>query len=135
MSDEMSECPTTGAVDSGLPPGRRKSGGAVAGTLPTLQRNALRKLFDRREFTPAEVAALGYRRLQQASGIGNKGLAAIAAWLRHHGFELRQPEPPPQPPMPGGLKKSQRSLDLAVRLLRIHGYVVHETPRDSGEPG
>src|SRR5574343_1241124 len=62
--------------------------------LPTLQRNALRKIFDRPDFLPEEVAALGYKRLQQAEGIGNKGLAAITAWLKGYGFEL------PPPPLP-----------------------------------
>lgn len=91
--------------------------------LPTLQRNALRKIFDRHEFTPEEVAQLGYRRLQQADGIGTKGLAAIGEWLQAHGLELKPPEPTAA--AKGGLpKKSRRSLEQAVRLLRTHGFEV-----------
>lgn len=52
--------------------------------LPTLQQNALRKIFDRPEFSPAEVAALGYRRLQQAEGIGQNCL------LQAHGYRIQQ---------------------------------------------
>jgi len=91
--------------------------------LPTLQRNALRKIFDRHDFSPEEVAALGYRRLQQAEGIGNKGLVAIYAWLKLHGFELKPPDVSnlPKQELP---KRMRRNIESAVRLLRNHGYVV-----------
>jgi hypothetical protein len=93
--------------------------------LPTLQRNALRKIFDRHEFSPEEVASLGYRRLQQAEGIGHKGLAAIAEWLHSHGFELKPPDvvANPMSPIP---KRMRRNIESAVRLLRTHGYVVQQ---------
>lgn len=99
--------------------------GAAVKQLPTLQRNALRKIFDRHEFTPEEVAALGYRRLQQAEGIGNKGLAAITEWLHLYGFDLEPPE------VLGNSKQSlpkrmRRNIESAVRLLRTHGYVVQQ---------
>lgn len=94
--------------------------------LPTLQRNALRKIFDRHDFLPEEVALLGYKRLQQADGIGSKGLAAIAAWLGNYGFELK---PPPLPvntcPVP---KRTRHSIEQALRLLRTHGYEVIPQP-------
>jgi hypothetical protein len=95
--------------------------------LPTLQRNALRKLFDRPDFTPEEVANLGYRRLQQAEGIGQKGLSTIQAWLREYGFEI---EPDPQTLRQRGRRLSRRELkdlDSAMRVLRAHGYVVQRT--------
>ena len=92
--------------------------------LPTLQRNALRKLFDRPNFTPEEVAALGYRRLQQAEGVGQKGLDTILAWLRDYGFDLQPPQPRPAAPKESGAA-SRRSLEGAMRLLRINGYGVH----------
>lgn len=98
--------------------------------LPTLQRNALRKIFDRHEFSPEEVALLGYRRLQQAEGIGSKGLLAIAAWLAAYGFELKPPEenPAARAVVP---RKQRRSIEQAVRLLRHHGYeVLPKAPRD-----
>lgn len=100
--------------------------------LPTLQRNALRKIFDRHTFTAEEVAALGYRRLEQAEGIGNKGLAAITSWLKSHGFELRPPVAgaSPRQPVP---KRMRRDIESAVRLLRTHGYVVQQAGDQPGE--
>ena len=94
--------------------------------LPTLQRNALSKQFDRPEFTPQEVFALGYRRLQRAEGIGHKGLKAIIEWLAHYGYELRPPAEPADPPLalPDDVR---RSINGAVRLLRHHGYRVQRT--------
>lgn len=93
------------------------------GKLPTLQRNALRKIFDRQEFSPEEVAGLGYRRLQLAEGIGRKGLGAIIAWLQNYGLtlkavEINEPVPNRRP------KKLTRNIEQAVRLLRLHGYEV-----------
>jgi hypothetical protein len=125
MADDMSDCPATNASEAS---GDGQSVSAVAlaaNQLPTLQRNALRKIFDRHEFTPEEVAMLGYRRLQQAEGIGNKGLAAITDWLGLHGFELKPPEfsGHPKPPLP---KRMRRNIESAMRLLRTHGYVVQQ---------
>jgi hypothetical protein len=97
--------------------------------LPTLQRNALRKIFDRHDFLPEEVASLGYKRLQQAEGIGNKGLAAITAWLNSYGFELN---PPPLSPHAGAApKRTRQSIEQALRLLRTHGYEI--VPLSSGD--
>jgi len=69
---------------------------------------------------------LGYRRLQQAEGIGNKGLAAITDWLKVHGFELNPPElgANSKQPLP---KRMRRNIESAVRLLRTHGYVVQQS--------
>ena len=94
--------------------------------LPTLQRNALCKLFNRHEFTPADVYALGYRRLQKAEGVGHKGLLAIIEWLAFHGFDLTPPALPADPP-PEVPPEVQRSINGAVRLLRRHGYRVQRT--------
>lgn len=95
---------------------------AVSVRLPTLQRNALCKLFNRSEFTPQEVFALGYRRLQRAEGIGHKGLQAIIEWLARHGLVLAPPSVPAElPPVPADI---QRSINGALRLLRHHGYRV-----------
>jgi hypothetical protein len=91
--------------------------------LPTLQRNALCKIFDRPEFQPEEVAALGYRRLQQAEGIGLKGLNEITAWLNAFGYALAPPEPE-SGPRQAVHKKAKKNIELAVRLLRTHGYLV-----------
>lgn len=76
--------------------------------LPTLQQNALRKIFDRPEFSPAEVAALGYRRLQQAEGIGQNCLQAISAWLQAHGCE-------PKPQTPEGQRLPRKTRGTSSR--------------------
>jgi len=115
MSEENSDC-RAADVEGAVP-------AAPMNKLPTLQRNALCKIFDRPEFKPEEVAALGYRRLQQAEGIGQKGLAEITAWLNSHGFELKAIEPPQAAGQPVA-KKARKNIEHAVRLLRTHGYIV-----------
>ncbi|HZX32990.1 MAG TPA: hypothetical protein VFF03_16695 [Rhodocyclaceae bacterium] len=93
--------------------------------LPTLQRNALRKLFNRAEFTPEEVAALGYRRILQAEGIGAKGIATIQSWLLEYGYDL-QPELPARKTAGTQGRYSQQRLETALRVLRNCGYIVQE---------
>lgn len=96
------------------------SGSAAAmADLPTLQRNALCKLFDRPDFTPREVAELGYSRLQKVSGIGPKGLEVICLWAARHGVELR----------PDSAARSNRMahrVERAIRLLQRLGYEVRQ---------
>ncbi len=122
MNGDMPETPCC--------PGERQRASRFAAEamnlLPTLQRNALRKIFDRHDFLPEEVAALGYKRLQQADGIGSKGLAAITAWLGSYGFELK---PPPVPLQAGSLpRRTRQNIEQALRLLRTHGYEVVPQP-------
>lgn len=89
--------------------------------LPTLQRNALRKIFGRSDFSPEEVVGLGLRRLQQAEGIGSKGLTTIQNWLRSQGHELvLTPATPPK----RTTSRQGADLEHAIRLLRRNGYVV-----------
>lgn len=124
MADEMNDYPSASGVDFEKSSERPVAEVTAAmNELPTLQRNALRKIFDCPHFLPDEVAALGYRRLQQAEGIGTKGLAAITDWLKLHGHELQAPTLPMerQAAVP---KKSRRTIEMAVRLLRTHGYEV-----------
>ena len=59
-----------------------------AACLPTKQRNALSKLFERPDFTPEEVHALGHARLLKVSGLGPRGLDIIAGWLAAHDLQL-----------------------------------------------
>ena len=92
--------------------------------LPTLQRNALRKLFDRPEFTPEEVARLGHRRLLKAEGIGQKGVLAITQWLAQHGLELQADPPEPRPPQRSSTRHARLDLETALRLVRNHGYEI-----------
>jgi len=92
--------------------------------LPTMQRNALRKIFDRPDFTPSEVARLGRQRLERAEGIGRKGLATITEWLRRHGHELagdgrclRSADVTP-------VAQGTRKIEKALRVLQSHGYTI-----------
>lgn len=93
--------------------------------LPTLPRNALRKILERSTFTPEDVAELGYRRLEKADGIGHKSLDIILAWLREYGYEL---QPPPAPPFfamtQRAQKRMKKNIDFALRILRANGYIV-----------
>ena len=133
MADEMSECQLLNGL--GSKPAEQPVATVLAAMteLPTLQRNALFKIFDRPHFTPEEVAALGYRRLQQAEGIGTKGLSAIAAWLKAHGHQLPLPTPA-DGASPVISKRTRRTIEMAVRLLRAHGYEVQQQTR-SDVPG
>ena len=90
--------------------------------LPTRQRNALRLLLEKSEISPAEIAALDYRLLERAPGIGRSSITIIRAWLNSHGYELTgQPKPPPS----HRVDQRQRKLERAIVYLRWHGYEVH----------
>lgn len=93
------------------------------GGLPTLQKNALRKIFDRPEFTAEEVAQLGHRKLLRAEGIGHKGLATIIEWLHSQGYELVGDPAEAGRPGRAGAKNLKR-LEKAIRILKTHGYAV-----------
>lgn len=101
----------------------------ASGRLPTLQRNALRKLLSRPEFSPAEVAELGYARIRKAEGIGPKGIATITAWLREHGFELAPPAASRGGRNASG-RRSVRDIEAAKRILEAHGYVIRRNPEN-----
>lgn len=101
--------------------------------LPTLQRNAMRKLLQRPAFTPEDVARVGHQRLRQAEGVGQKGLGIILAWLREHGCE-------PHAPGNEGIHDARKAarersrLEAALRIVRTHGYVAYRR-RDAREGG
>lgn len=101
--------------------------------LPTLQRNALRKLFDRPEFTPEEVARLGHRRLLKAEGIGLKGVAAITQWLAQHGLVLQADPPDPRSQSRPLSRTARIDLETALRLVRHHGYEIRPPEDPSGD--
>lgn len=130
MTDDMNGDTPESACCTGEKQRASRFAAEAMNLLPTLQRNALRKIFDRHDFLPEEVASLGYKRLQQADGIGNKGLAAITAWLSHYGFELK---PPPMPPPAASLpRRTRQTIEQALRLLRTHGYQVVAHPASDG---
>ena len=129
MNDKTSKSVPGMAELQASPCPQARPAGLVRGALSTQQKNALRKIFNRQLFSPEDVAQLGYRRLQQAEGIGRKGLQAISDWLLQYGLELTPPEQPPSPRR-GGAKKAVRSVAQAMRLLRALGYEVVERGRD-----
>ena len=96
------------------------AGPAVA-VLPTRQKNALRLLLDKASITPEEVAAIDYRILERAPGIGRKSIDLIGAWLNSHGHEVAG-----LPPLTVNPRTAQRNrkLERAIEYLRWHGYEV-----------
>ncbi|WP_300456337.1 hypothetical protein [Accumulibacter sp.] len=92
--------------------------------LPTMQKNALRKVFKRPDFTPGEVAQLGHRRLERAEGIGSKGLAKIVDWLRCQGYELADDTRSARSRDLAASAKEVTKLKKAMRVLQTHGYTV-----------
>ncbi|HEX5394287.1 MAG TPA: hypothetical protein VFW68_13455 [Rhodocyclaceae bacterium] len=89
--------------------------------LSTMQLNALRQLFERRDFSPEDVAQLDYRRVERLPKVGKKGIEAIRSWLCQYGYDLHNV------PEQGGDLADQRlraRLDHAERLLKKHGYRV-----------
>jgi hypothetical protein len=93
--------------------------------LPTLQHHALCKLFERTDFTAADVAELGYRRLQRVNGIGPKGLEVICAWVQAQGYSL-------QPGLQVRLEREESRVQRAIRLLQRLGYEIGQ-PRGDDE--
>lgn len=96
--------------------------------LSTLQKNALRQVFGRREFTAEDVARLDYRQVQRLPKIGKKGLEQICAWLQQQGYELSNPPMPENEVGSGAALRLSQRLENAARLLQRHGYRV--TPPD-----
>jgi predicted DNA-binding helix-hairpin-helix protein len=90
--------------------------------LPTLQRNALAKFFNRPDFSPADVLTLGYPRLQKLNGIGPKGIDIIVSWVRSHGFELKIEDDEK-------LKRQAQRVERAIRFLEKSGYEVRRRKR------
>lgn len=108
------------------PGGEPSRGGAPSAphlALPTMQLNALRRLFNRPQFAPHEVARLGWRRLEKADGIGQKGMATIVKWLREQGYELADAE---QAAESRGTHHAPdaRKVERAIRILKTQGYAV-----------
>lgn len=103
--------------------------------LPTLQRNALRRIFDRHDFAPDEVARLGHHRLERADGIGRKGLATILEWLRGQGYELATESRSTHSRELLASLKDRNRLEKAMRILKTHGYTVQrvDQPGDDSQ--
>jgi hypothetical protein len=94
----------------------------MAYSLPTRERNALRGLFDKPEFSVDEVLAVDYRVIRRLPGVGPKGIEHIRQWIESHG---RRPVHWPQNKTAHGLPAATlQRLESAARLLRRHGYEV-----------
>jgi hypothetical protein len=88
--------------------------------LSTMQLNALRQLFERRDFTAEDVARLDYRQVERLPKVGKKGIEAIRTWLAQYGYDLLNV------PVQDDLaeQRLRERLDQATRLLKKHGYRV-----------
>lgn len=95
--------------------------------LPTKQRNALSKLFERPDFTPEEVHALGHARLLKVSGLGPRGLDIIAGWLAAHGLLLTSQQEASR------LGRQARRVDQAIRFLQRCGYEIRPPASLTGD--
>lgn len=123
--------PVHGQETSGLRPCSEGGTGVAPRSLPTLQRNAIGLLLNKRDFTPAEVAKLDYQQLERAPRIGKKGIGNIRNWLRQYGLDL---DVPAAPVVSQREKQNRRKLALAVEVLTRNGFVVmHESRGKSGE--
>ncbi|MBK8120338.1 MAG: hypothetical protein IPK39_15020 [Sulfuritalea sp.] len=113
----MARHPTTEAQALGLELNRREL-------------NVLRRLLNRAEFKPLDVARLGLARLESAPGLGEKGLAHVLAWLAGHGHDLR-------PPVSTDARESERQdrinrrLEHAQHLLEQWGWQVKRPGRNN----
>ncbi len=97
--------------------------------------NVLRRLLNRAEFRPQDVARLGLDRLESAQGLGVKGLVNVLAWLDAQGYDLR-----PQEVIVNRESERQerlnRRLEQAQHLLELWGWQVKRPEGDvgAGEP-
>ena len=108
MSD-LSICKPSNEIDS-----------AIA-ELPTRQKNALRLLLAKPVIMPEDVAALDYRAIERAPGVGKNSLKIIRAWLNRHGYELSGI---PAASINPHIVQRKRKLERAIDYLRRHGYEV-----------
>ena len=98
-----------------------KSCPACLDQLPTRQNNALRSLLNKPEIQPEEIAALPYRTVARAPGVGQRSLEIIRAWLHRHGLELSD-VPAAGAPKPGARRDCK--LVRTIDYLKAQGYKV-----------
>lgn len=123
---------TSAGCNAGEQPGYKVS---AHWQLPTTPRNALRRVFDRPDFTPGEVAVLGRRRLERADGIGQKGMATIIDWLRCQGYELADDTRSARSRDLASSPKEVSKLQKAMRVLQTHGYTILRIEQQSADGG
>ena len=88
------------------------------------ERNVLRRLINRAEFKPQDIAQLGIARLESAEGLGVKGLTNVLDWLATNGYPLT---PTSTRASEDALRKDRinRRLDQAQHLLKQWGWQVN----------
>ena len=74
--------------------------------------------------TPEEVAALDYRTIERAPGVGKQSIDIIRAWLNSYGLELSGLPAVTANPR---VQQRKRKLERAIDYLRWHGYEVHRS--------
>lgn len=92
--------------------------------------NVLRRLLNRAEFKPQDIAHLGLARIASAPGLGEKGLQNVLAWLAEQGFELRTEATDEHSHR---RQRLDRRLENAQHLLETWGWQVHKPDLQSGE--
>jgi hypothetical protein len=93
--------------------------------------NVLRRLLNRAEFMPQDVARLGLPRLESAQGLGEKGLAHVLAWLEAEGHPLHPPDLS-HGSAAGRKDRINRRLAQAQHLLEEWGWQVHRPETEKG---
>ena len=83
--------------------------------------HALRSLLNKPEIQPEEIAALPYRTVARAPGVGQRSLEIIRAWLHRHGLELSD-VPAAGAPKPGARRDCK--LVRTIDYLKAQGYKV-----------
>ena len=91
--------------------------------------NVLRRLLNRAEFRPKDVARLGLGRLESAQGLGVKGLANVLTWLSVQGYDLR-PQVMSEVRNSVRLDRLNRRLEQAQYLLEQLGWQVSRPEHD-----
>jgi len=92
--------------------------------------NVLRRLLNRAEFRPQDVARVGLDRLESAPGLGVKGLANVLAWLAAQGYHL-SPQEDGEIRESGRQDRLNRRLEQAQHLLEQWGWQVRRPTRDN----
>lgn len=87
--------------------------------------NALRRLLNRAEFGPQDVARIGAAHLELTPGLGEKGLAHVLAWLEAEGYCLR-PSLAANGRESGRQERLKRRLAQAQDLLEEWGWQVKQ---------
>jgi superfamily I DNA/RNA helicase len=92
--------------------------------------NALRRLLNKAEIKPMDVAQLGLARLERAPGLGVKGLERVLIWLEQHGYELRQAAKAERSETSRQQGRVHRRLEQAQHLLEQWGWQVKRPDND-----